>query len=483
MPSANVPAISDKMQYPDQRDGFISWIRGEFAAANAIIDSLCSHLKIVGEGGEYDLVIGSIQQRRRNWNPVLHMQQYFSVAEVVYALQQVTWRRQFRNPVKVGGSGKVYKRSGGNECSNLLKNEMLKSDGKDTNVCCAVHLKNDSSSTHIAHLKKPNGSAVAKTFVGSEMLDGKQINAVEGMKMYDDLFDDSEVGKMVSLVNDLRISGRQRKFQGQEYVVSKRPIKGHGREMIQLGLPIADAPFENEVTNRQIEPIPSLFQDVIERLMAMQILTVKPDSCIIDIFSEGDHSQPHSWPHWFGRPICVLFLTECDITFGRIIGADRPGDHRGSINLSLTPGSMLVMEGRSADFSKHAIPLTQKQRILVTFTKSQPKAPPSPTMPPNHIRHPTVPKHSFSVPAPGVLPNPTPRPQLQPTKGIQPIFIPAAVATTPLMQHAPGTGVFLPPGGNSNSPPQKLEPEEEHTEEDCNGSDGGLEVVGGGETE
>ncbi|KAK9074917.1 hypothetical protein SSX86_003236 [Deinandra increscens subsp. villosa] len=406
MPSANVAAISDKMQYPDQRDGFISWIRGEFAAANAIIDSLCSHLKIVGyavntivgEGGEYDFVIGSIQQRRRNWNPVLHMQQYFSVAEVVYALQQVTWRRQFWNPVKVGGPGKVYKRSGGNECSNLLKNEMLKNDGEDTNglstkldqktvdtnstlfgnyecegkgsdykcntnlkVCCDVHLKNDSSSTHTAHLK-PNGSAVAKTFVGSEMLDGKQINAVEGLKMYDDLFDDSEVGKM------------------------------------------------------------------------------------------GDHSQPHSWPHWFGRPICVLFLTECDITFGRIIGADRPGDHRGSINLSLTPGSMLVnvMEGRSADFSKHDIPLTQKQRILVTFTKSQPKAPPSPTTPPNHIRHPTVPKHIFSVPAPG---------------------------------HAPGTGVFLPPGGNSNSPPQKLEPEKEHTKEDCNGSDGGLEVVGGGETE
>jgi len=25
-------------------------------------------------------------------------------------------------------------------------------------------------------------------------------------------------------------------------VVSKRPMKGHGREMIQLGVPIADAP-------------------------------------------------------------------------------------------------------------------------------------------------------------------------------------------------------------------------------------------------
>lgn len=131
MPSGNV-VLSDKIQqfpsgasgggemhqqlhrqwYPDERDGFISWIRGEFAAANAIIDSLCHHLRVVGEPGEYDLVISCIQQRRCNWNPVLHMQQYFSVSEVLYALQQVGWRRQQRNydPVKVGG--KEYKRSG-----------------------------------------------------------------------------------------------------------------------------------------------------------------------------------------------------------------------------------------------------------------------------------------------------------------------------------------------------------------------------------
>lgn len=133
MPSGNV-VLSDKMQYPsgggggavaggeihqnprqwfpDERDGFISWLRGEFAAANAIIDSLCHHLRAVGEPSEYDMVIGCIQQRRCNWTPVLHMQQYFSVAEVIYALQQVAWRRQQRyyDPVKMGN--KEYKRSG-----------------------------------------------------------------------------------------------------------------------------------------------------------------------------------------------------------------------------------------------------------------------------------------------------------------------------------------------------------------------------------
>lgn len=32
--------------------------------------------------------------------------------------------------------------------------------------------------------------------------------------------------------------------------------------------------------------IPALLQDVIERVVGMQIMTVKPDSCIIDFFNE-----------------------------------------------------------------------------------------------------------------------------------------------------------------------------------------------------
>jgi hypothetical protein len=37
---------------------------------------------------------------------------------------------------------------------------------------------------------------------------------------------------------------------------------------------------------RKTEAIPALLQDVIERLVGMQIVTVKPDSCIIDFYNE-----------------------------------------------------------------------------------------------------------------------------------------------------------------------------------------------------
>ncbi|MCO5563918.1 hypothetical protein L7F22_017570 [Adiantum nelumboides] len=88
------PEIHPRHLLPDERDAFISWLRGEFAAANAIIDAMCHHLRMIGEPTEYDFLFSCIQQRRYNWTLVLHMQQFFSVAEVIYALQQATWRRQ-----------------------------------------------------------------------------------------------------------------------------------------------------------------------------------------------------------------------------------------------------------------------------------------------------------------------------------------------------------------------------------------------------
>ncbi|KAL7260184.1 hypothetical protein ACSBR1_005950 [Camellia fascicularis] len=612
MSSGNV-VVSDKMQFPsggggggeilhhphhrqwfpDERDGFISWLRGEFAAANAIIDSLCNHLRLVGEPGEYDGVIECIQQRRCNWNPVLHMQQYFSVNEVMYTLQQVTWRRQQRFFDHVKVPTKEFKRSGvgsrqgqrvdlvkeghnsnvdrhsynANASSNVGlekgervtekvgeaklngKDETISEDKRDTvakpqaDRCvrssvdsqrtmsgnsepemerqeddkftsdskgpCNVSVESDSNSMENPH-KKQNLMISPKTFVGTEILDGKAVNVVDGMKLYEELLDLSEVSKLVSLVNDLRAAGKRGQFQGQTFVVSKRPMKGHGREMIQLGLPIADAPPEDENVvgmskDRRIESIPGLLQDVIERLAGMEVMTVKPDSCIIDIFNEGDHSQPHMWPAWFGRPVCLLFLTECEMTFGKVIGIDHPGDYRGSLRLPLAPGSLLAMQGKSSDFAKHAIPSLCKQRIIVTFTKSQPKkttpndghhlpspaaapttshwGPPPPTRSPNHIRHP-VPKHYGPIPMTGVLPAPPVHPQLAPPNVIQvqPLFVaapvaaampfPAPVAAIPPAASAgwsaapprhpppprlpvPGTGVFFPPPGSGNSATQQ----------------------------
>ncbi|KAG6600812.1 RNA demethylase ALKBH10B, partial [Cucurbita argyrosperma subsp. sororia] len=568
--------------FPDERDGFISWLRSEFAAANAMIDALCHHLRAVGEPGEYDVVIGCIQQRRCNWTPVIHMQQYFSVADVSYSLQQVISRRQHRyiDPVKVGP--KFYRRPGpgfkqqqqqGHRIETTVKEEMVtcaescnggnsssfvgsrkvehvsntcedsKASGDDENLNdkdsgsaedrkdthgkdqsnskpkCAEHLEDNASNkeSHVEptddgcsssnrnkelqSVQNQNGKQYAatnpRTFVANEMLDGKMVNVMDGLKLFEDFLDDAEVSKLLSLVNDLRASGKRGQFQGQTYVVSKRPMKGHGREMIQLGFPIADHPHDDDNSSglskdRRIESIPSLLQDLIDRLVGEQMMSVKPDSCIIDFYNEGDHSQPHVWPPWFGRPVGVLLLTECEMTFGRVIGTDHSGNYKGAMKLSLVPGTLLVVEGKSADFAKHAIPAIRKQRILVTLTKSQPKravpsdgqrtslnvgpfsswGPPSgrspnPRLSPGH-------KHYPSVPSTGVLPAPPIRPQMPPPNGIPPLIVspvaspmpfpPVPIPTGPPTwptahpRHppprlpVPGTGVFLPPPGSSSAP-------------------------------
>lgn len=35
-----------------------------------------------------------------------------------------------------------------------------------------------------------------------------------------------------------------------------------------------------------VEPIPSLFEDIIERMVSSQVMTVKPDCCIVDFYNE-----------------------------------------------------------------------------------------------------------------------------------------------------------------------------------------------------
>ncbi|KAJ3687576.1 hypothetical protein LUZ61_016740 [Rhynchospora tenuis] len=73
------------------RDAIIAWYRGEFAAANAIIDALCGHLSEIGAGGgvEYQPLFAALHRRRLNWFPVLHLQKFFSIGEVASELRRV----------------------------------------------------------------------------------------------------------------------------------------------------------------------------------------------------------------------------------------------------------------------------------------------------------------------------------------------------------------------------------------------------------
>lgn len=92
MPAAAAMTVTDTIA----KDAVLGWFRGEFAAANAIIDALCGHLAQVSESGgsEYEAVFGAIHRRRLNWIPVLQMQKYHPIADVAVELRKVTEKKK-----------------------------------------------------------------------------------------------------------------------------------------------------------------------------------------------------------------------------------------------------------------------------------------------------------------------------------------------------------------------------------------------------
>lgn len=76
------------------KDAILAWFRGEFAAANAIIDSLCGHLaQVASSSNDYDSAFAAIHRRRFNWIPVIQMQKYHSIADVSLELRKVVEKK------------------------------------------------------------------------------------------------------------------------------------------------------------------------------------------------------------------------------------------------------------------------------------------------------------------------------------------------------------------------------------------------------
>ncbi|KAL6867448.1 hypothetical protein ACP4OV_015472 [Aristida adscensionis] len=530
----------------DERDGFISWLRGEFAAANAIIDLLVVHLRAVGDPGEYDHVAAAVQQRRHHWAPVIHMQQFFPVADVAFALQQAGWRRR-APPAQALGAGASpsppppppprrpayspshhsHHRHGGHHRPDPTRGGGAvaaagsEKDGREVHKKEVKELVENVANSKSLQLESPGNDGGEKSqrfqtlsegsskvvptpleYSINETFDGKMVNSVEGLKVYEGLVNVTEANKILSLVNETKASCQRGGLEaGPTVILSKRPMKGHGREIVQLGIPILEGPPDDEhQRDSRVEAIPGLLLDLFDRLFQQEILPFKPDYCVIDYFHEGDYLHPHHSPPWYGRPLCTLCLTDCDMVFGRVISGDR-SDHKGPLKLSLTTGSLLVLQGISADLAKRAIPAARKQRILLSFGKSvarkhipaesasrfTPPLTPSPmpwgpsVRPGNIQRHSVSPKHFGYAPTSGVLPAPTVGPHHIPPSDVQPLFVapaPVAAAAIPFQPAValpnttaawmpdaaprpspprfpgPGTGVFLPPGSGHALPHQ-----------------------------
>ncbi|XP_076939032.1 RNA demethylase ALKBH10B-like [Bidens hawaiensis] len=461
------------------KDAIISWFRGEFAAANAIIDALCGHLSQL-EGGrcDYESVFAAIHRRRLNWIPILQMQKYFSIADVSVELQKVVQEKKKRHEDadKIVNETETETIEIAFECvDNDRNNDVQVVDGD----CIRDDLPNsevtDTGSQEVQLIEENNDISsnqeddwearraqikMTKGFVAKESVKGHMVNVVRGLKVYEDILNDLELSNLTEYVNDLRVAGQNGELSGETFIKYNQQSKAIKRELIQFGAPIFGQVKDDAITksqDSQIEPIPAPLEDVIDHLIQFHLISEnrRPNSCIISFFDEGEFSQPFLKPPHLEQPISTLVLSETTMAFGRTLVCDNDGNYKGPLMLSLNKGSLLVMRGNSADMARHVTCQSPTKRISVTFFKVridpcenkvitvwQPDAPvPNGTVKPSDPTTGAVPKW-------GALR----APQLLMLAPVQPMVM------SPRRLPRGGTGVFLPWTVGSRKPTKHLPP-------------------------
>ncbi|KAL8160652.1 hypothetical protein V2J09_002189 [Rumex salicifolius] len=483
------------------KDDVISWYRGEFAAANAIIDALCSHITQLTFGGggasEYEAAFAAIHRRRINWIPVLQKQKYFSIADVALELRKVAAAKKFSVEKMVAADEKSGEKA---EDRDSLKKEVKdvvqqeegsKSDG---NVGFTESVDDDSPHSEVTDTGSQEmqinveyremcdnheecGSRrelikLTKGFIAKEPMRGHMakrlriegvqmlVNVVKSLKMYEDIFTDGEMWRLNDFVKELRVAGQNGELSGETYVLFNKEVKGSKREQVHLGAPIFGHIQDEAASRKQkttIEPIPALLLSVIDHLAQWHIIPEarRPNGSIINYFDEGEYSQPFLKPPHLDQVICVLLLSESTLAFGRTLANDGEGNFKGSLTLPIKQGSVLVMRNKSADLARHAMCSSPSKRVSITFYRvhisSQANAFP-----------PLTPAMTQWQPG-----NPMPRgfiPPMNPRWGLIHAPVLTCSPLSPVMvspiRKVPrgGTGVFLPCGPKQRKPKKQYPP-------------------------
>ncbi|MCE3216723.1 hypothetical protein HAX54_007722 [Datura stramonium] len=497
MPTAGAPVVQPPPMSSETfaKDAIIAWFRGEFAAANAIIDALCNHItQLEGGRSEYESVFAAIHRRRLNWIPILQMQKYYSIADVTLELRKVA-ARKVSDRVEVADvkQSEVLKESF-NEKTNCHNEESMEnSENGGGEVVDEDSVRDDSNGSPESEITDTGSQEVqhfldsdefctnhencearhdqikmTKGFISKEPVKGHMVNVVRGLKLFEDVFTPNELSKLDDLVNELRVAGQNGELSGETFILYNQQVKGSKRELIQLGAPIFGHVKEDATCQKSHnEPIPALLQAVIDHLIQWHLISEsrRPNSCIINFFDEGEYSQPFLKPPHLEQPVSTLVLADSMMAFGRTLVCDSEGNYKGSLMLSLKEGCLLVMRGNSADMARHAMCSSPNKRVTITFFKVR-------TEMENNFPEVAPLTRAMTLWQPGV---PT---QYATANGAHNSYEPMnvvpkwGVVRAPMVMLAPvrplainsrraprgGTGVFLPWNGGSRKPAKHLPP-------------------------
>ncbi|WCJ18294.1 oxidoreductase 2OG-Fe(II) oxygenase family protein [Euphorbia peplus] len=216
-----------------------------------------------------------------------------------------------------------------------------------------------------------------KNFSCVERVNGKSTNVLEGLELHTKVFNSEEQKKIVECVYDLQNVARKGQLRERTYSEPKKWMRGKGRITMQFGCCYNYAVDQDGnppgiIRDEEVDPLPPTFKQMIKRMIRWHVLppTCIPNSCIVNIYDEGDCIPPHIDHHDFVRPFCtVSFLTECNILFGSNLKILGPGEFSGPASIPLPVGSVLVLNGNGADVAKHCVPGVPSRRISITFRK------------------------------------------------------------------------------------------------------------------
>lgn len=216
-----------------------------------------------------------------------------------------------------------------------------------------------------------------KDYICLERVNGRIINVLQGLELHKGIFSAAEQKRIVDHVYALQEMGRRGELKERTYSAPTKWMRGKGRVTIQFGCCYNYATDKNGnppgiLSGELVDAMPPLFKVIIKRLVRWHVLPpgCVPDSCIVNIYEEGDCIPPHIDNHDFLRPFCtVSFLSECDIIFGSNLKIIGPGEFSGSYSIPLPVGSVLVINGNGADVAKHCVPAVPAKRISITFRR------------------------------------------------------------------------------------------------------------------
>ena len=223
-------------------------------------------------------------------------------------------------------------------------------------------------------------SSRARSFQTFELLEtvkGRRLNSLQGLALHRDVLTPAEQAQTLHYVNRLKDLGDDGALLGRTYSAPRKWMKGKGRVTVQLGCCYNYARDKNGnppgiLPKEPVCGLPLFFNQVIDKMIARGIFTseTRPDTCIVNFYTEGDCIPPHIDHLDFTRPFVTLsLLSEQAILFGANIKIVDEGEFAAPFSCPLPLGSVLVLDGNGANVAKHCVPSVKSDRVSITFRR------------------------------------------------------------------------------------------------------------------